>query len=145
MLRAFGGAVLALLLTIVFNLGTESLLVRFLARGGGGVSVLPETQAVALQLMIALLTGLLAALVAPALAKRMEFQAAATLAALRLLMLAASAPQVRGKQPDWYLVLLTMLAIGTAFLAGWIVWRWRRRGTATGTADAPPGAATRTA
>lgn len=141
MLRAFGGAVLALLLTIVLNLGTESLLVRFLARGGGGVSVLPEAQAVALQLAIALITGVLSGMVAPAIARGREFQAAAVLAALRLLLLAASAPQVRGKQPDWYLVLLTILAIGTAFLAGWIVWRWRRRGQGA-EAAAPAGTAT---
>ena len=130
MMRLILAVFVGLLVTVFGTVGTEFAMLKFLARGGGGVAIIPDGQVIALQLTLSTIVGLLGAWMTVAIAKGREWGAGAGLAGARLLMLAASLPSVRGKQPEWFLVTLLFIGIATAFALPWIVTAWRKRRTA---------------
>jgi len=127
MLRLILAVFVGLLVTVFGTVGSEFAMVKFLSRGGGGVAIIPDGQVIALQLSLSTIVGLLGAWIAVAMARGREWGAGAGLAAARLLMMAASLPSVRGKQPEWFLVTLSVIGIATAFALPWIVTTLRKR------------------
>lgn len=134
MLRLVAGVLAGFLLSTALIIGADMGAVRLFSTGEGGIPTIPETTIIAINLGISITFGLLGGWLAAVVARSREMAAGAGLAAIRLLAFAASAPNVRGRQPEWYLITLLVVGIATALLGAWIVAR-RRRPKRTGEPD----------
>lgn len=131
MLRLVAGVLAGFLLSTALIIGADMGAVRLFSTGEGGIPTIPESRIIAINLSISILFGLLGGWLAAVVARGREMAAGAGLAAVRLLAFAASAPNVRGRQPEWYLITLLVIGISSALLGAWIVAR-RRRPKGTG-------------
>jgi hypothetical protein len=126
MLRLAAGILVGFLVSTGLIIGVEIGTVRLFSMGEGGIPTIPETTIIAINLGISIGFGLLGGWLAATVVRGREMAAGAGLAAIRLLAFAASAPNVRGRQPEWYLITLLVIGIATALLGAWIVARRRR-------------------
>lgn len=145
MLRLILGVLAGFVISTLGIVGTEVAMLKLLSSGGGGVPIIPELQIIALQLANSILFGLLGGWIAVRIARGREWAAGGGLAAVRLLAFAASAPNVRGKQPEWYLVTLLVIGIATALVMAWVVTIQQRRRARRAAAASADGSALSTA
>ncbi len=125
--RLFLGVLAGFLVSVLGILGGEQLIVRVIHPVDGILTADMEQKFIAFGVLNWVLCGLLGGLAAGLIGRGRELATGGALAALHLLWQALSAPVVREKQPEWYLILSVVTAVGTALIGAALVWRQRRR------------------